>query len=266
MIALLLILAGIAAGRWARQLETPEIKAQMKELQRLYLARSDINRVRNADGVEFLRQEAVRIEGLIEKGSTSEQAVNEQLAAFEWQIDFLARLDAMEVSVAMTKPALSSQISAGLVEARRQLIAGDRQAAQTAFDAVRDVIRNAAKPAVPLLPGVAPDPVASVLLSLGASASTGPGGGAVPSGWSLTKLLAFFTGDPSVGAGLRYWVVKPLLAIVLLGALGAIGLYTLYVKVPTFGSSGMYEYLGLFVWGLGAEAAQRTLTGLQVPR
>lgn len=39
----------------------------------------------------------------------------------------------------------------------------------------------------------------------------------------------------------------------------------LYVKVSTFGSAGLYEYLGLFVWGLGAEAAQKTLTGLQLP-
>jgi hypothetical protein len=51
------------------------------------------------------------------------------------------------------------------------------------------------------------------------------------------------------------------LGIILLLALCAIGLYILYVKVPTFGASGLYEYLGLFVWGLGADVAQRTLTG-----
>ena len=73
------------------------------------------------------------------------------------------------------------------------------------------------------------------------------------------------SGDSPVGTKFRFWILRPVLGLALLLLLCLTGLYTLYIKVPTFGSAGMYEYLGLFLWGLGAEVAQRTLTSLQLP-
>ncbi len=42
-----------------------------------------------------------------------------------------------------------------------------------------------------------------------------------------------------------------------------LGLQTLYVNSgATFGVGGLYDYLGLFLWGVTADVAQRTLLNL----
>jgi hypothetical protein len=67
------------------------------------------------------------------------------------------------------------------------------------------------------------------------------------SGWQ--RLLALISGIrpfPEV----RYWALRPLLWSVLLILLALFGLQTLYVNArTTFGAAGVYDYLGLFLWG-----------------
>jgi hypothetical protein len=262
VVPLILIIAGIVAGRLSRQLESPEIKAQMKALQRFYIASSRIDHLRDADSVRFLRDEATEIKRKIERGSTSEQDMTAILAKFEGHIDFLAQLDTLDINLAAT-PALQAAVAGDLAAARSALSAGDDDAARKSYDAARQKIKaEAAKPAPMVAKGPTSTVAPSVLLSIDKPVLAQSETATQLGFWA--KTWAFLTGDPSVGASLRYWLVQPLLALTLLIALAAIGLYTLYVKVPTFGSSGLYEYLGLFVWGLGAEVAQRTLTGLQL--
>jgi hypothetical protein len=56
------------------------------------------------------------------------------------------------------------------------------------------------------------------------------------------------------------WVVRPLLYVVLLLILLAIGLDSLYVnKGATFGAHPFADYLSLILWGLGSDVAGRTL-------
>jgi len=60
-----------------------------------------------------------------------------------------------------------------------------------------------------------------------------------------------------------YPIVRPLIHALLLGVLVLIGLQTLYITSgTTFGSAGIYDYLGLFLWGLSADVAQATLQNL----
>jgi hypothetical protein len=62
--------------------------------------------------------------------------------------------------------------------------------------------------------------------------------------------------------------LQPLLFLVLLALLMLVGLKYLYIDAPggaTFGSSGAYDHLGLFLWGLSADVAQRTLQQLTLP-
>jgi hypothetical protein len=60
-----------------------------------------------------------------------------------------------------------------------------------------------------------------------------------------------------------FWVVRPLLALVLLGGLSAMGLGSLYVeKGGTFGARPFSDYLGLILWGLSADVASRSLSNL----
>jgi len=80
----------------------------------------------------------------------------------------------------------------------------------------------------------------------------------------LARLLAAASGGRIIGAKARYWLVRPLLYLLLLVLLSLVGLQSLYVNSgATFGSMGFYDYLGLFLWGLSADVAQRTLQSLQ---
>jgi len=81
-------------------------------------------------------------------------------------------------------------------------------------------------------------------------------------GW-LAQLLAALAGARVIGTEVRFWLIRPLLFLILLAVLTLLGLQTLYIKAgATFGVSGLYDYLGLFLWGLTADVAQRTLQQL----
>lgn len=70
-----------------------------------------------------------------------------------------------------------------------------------------------------------------------------------------------------VRAEATYWFVRPLLYAVLLVGLTIVGLNTLYIeKGETFGSRPLSDYLGLLLWGLSADVASRSLSGLQGQR
>ena len=67
-----------------------------------------------------------------------------------------------------------------------------------------------------------------------------------------------------VRAEATYWFVRPLLYGVLLIGLTIVGLNTLYIeKGETLGSRPLSDYLGLLLWGLSADVASRSLSGLQ---
>jgi hypothetical protein len=80
------------------------------------------------------------------------------------------------------------------------------------------------------------------------------------------RALGKLAGINVTSAVYRYWLWRPLLAIVLLVVLVLLGLQYLYVGIPTFGSTGLPEYFGLFVWGVSAEVATATLQRLPARR
>ncbi len=70
-----------------------------------------------------------------------------------------------------------------------------------------------------------------------------------------------------VRAEATYWFVRPLLYGVLLVGLTIVGLNTLYIeKGEVFGARPLSDYLGLLLWGLSADVASRSLSGLQERR
>jgi len=67
-----------------------------------------------------------------------------------------------------------------------------------------------------------------------------------------------------VRAEATFWVVRPLLALILLVGLSAVGMGSLYVeRGTTFGARPFADYLGLILWGLSADVASRSLSSLQ---
>jgi len=76
-------------------------------------------------------------------------------------------------------------------------------------------------------------------------------------------LQPFLTGDKFPVAELRYRVARPVLGGLLLLLLLLIGLETLYVQAgTTFGAAGLYDYLGLVLWGFSSAVASSTFQSL----
>jgi hypothetical protein len=79
------------------------------------------------------------------------------------------------------------------------------------------------------------------------------------------RALAWLSGI-NLNAEVRYWLFRPLLFLVLLLLLVLAGLKALYIDgSASFGSGGLYDYLGLFMWGLSAQIVQSTLQNLRFP-
>jgi uncharacterized protein with FMN-binding domain len=81
--------------------------------------------------------------------------------------------------------------------------------------------------------------------------------------WLQRSLLVISRVSDRARAEATFWVVRPLLALVLLGGLSAMGLGSLYIeKGTTFGARPFSDYLGLILWGLSADVASRSLSNL----
>jgi uncharacterized membrane-anchored protein YhcB (DUF1043 family) len=76
------------------------------------------------------------------------------------------------------------------------------------------------------------------------------------------KSLIFLSGS-KFRTQATYWFARPLFSLILLFGLSIVGLRSLYVqKGTTFGADPFSDYLGLFVWGLSADVASRSLSNL----
>lgn len=79
------------------------------------------------------------------------------------------------------------------------------------------------------------------------------------------KFLITLSGvSERVRAEATFWVVRPLLSLILLVGLSAVGMGSLYIENgTTFGARPFSDYLGLILWGLSADVASRSLSSLQ---
>ena len=78
------------------------------------------------------------------------------------------------------------------------------------------------------------------------------------------QLISLTALSDEIQAEATYWFVRPFLYVVLLLALLAMGLQSLYIENGlTFGVNHFVDYLGLVVWGLSSDVAGRSLSSLQ---
>lgn len=86
-----------------------------------------------------------------------------------------------------------------------------------------------------------------------------------PTPLKLQQILVNLSGvSAQVRSEATFWVVRPLLSLILLVGLSAVGMGSLYVENgTTFGARPFADYLGLILWGLSADVASRSLSSLQ---
>ncbi|MDJ0839104.1 MAG: hypothetical protein QNK37_21490 [Acidobacteriota bacterium] len=65
----------------------------------------------------------------------------------------------------------------------------------------------------------------------------------------------------------RHWWLRAVVWLLILVSSLLLGLHTLYVKDgATFGAGGIYDYLGVFLWGVSSDLAQGALSTLTFPK
>lgn len=270
---LLVLLFGVIAGRLIKNMSTPEAVLQIKLLKRLFRIQDSVLGLRSDRDRKLLLGRLDDLKARIESGSETEQTLTQELDKVEVAARLLRRLEALaDEASKLADLTLREQILKKINEAADTLMGGDAAGCARLITEIEVSLRQAQKD----LPDDSTDEltrVNSALDSVREARATVDEAAKVfnapppeePSG--PARVLARLAGTDLIGAGTRFFVLRPIFFIALLILLTLIGLKSLYIDNGTnFGSGGLYDYLGLFLWGLSAEVAQRTLQTLSLPR
>ena len=272
--ALIVIFAGIFVGRLAQDMESPKAQKQVKIYPRYVQLVGNAASINNKDASEYLEKQFQAVKQKINKGEETEEILEQELNKLDVSVGFLTKLEQLETQLNKSGlDALEAEVNPEIIEARNLLIAGDLKQAQELGQKVEEQLREAQEEdgsmgnitediIQPLLDGFRES--SNKLIEVFQAAIPKP---KLPGGrrWNwLAKLLAALSGIQTLNAEFRYWFIRPFLWLVLLIVLVLLGLQTLYVNAgATFGVNGLYDYLGLFLWGLSADIANRGLRRLQ---
>ena len=194
--------------------------------------------------------------------------IDASLGALAARAEALAELRRIEARIAGNQYPAAMEARKKIALARERLGRGEDATALVA--AVRE---DLGKLRTGLMRGGAAPP-AELEEALGACETLGEAAGraraaavqAPPPAWPrLRRVLAWVSGfSDVVRAEATLWLARPLLYVVLVVGLVAVGLDTLYVQNgATFGARPFADFLGLFLWGLSADVASRTLSNLK---
>jgi hypothetical protein len=263
---LVVVLLGVVLGRLSRGLSTPQAQLQGNLYPRYYRLRQEATRVRNPEAGARLDTDLAALERKISLGEADEATLTQEANQLETRIQFLAGLDELEVQLAANAQAaaLAQQVLPQIREARQDALAGNIAHAQELRTQVEQRLRQVQQDQ-PM--GAARDILAGALRVVQAAAPQAQQAAPTPPGgprWNwLANFLAFLTGSSVAQARISYWLFRPLMFLVLLVLLVLLGMQSLYVNAgASFGVNGVYDYVGLLLWGMSADIAQRTLQNL----
>lgn len=243
---LLAIVAGIFLGRFAQRMGTPAALRIQQNMKTYYELRAAAEEVQDAKAREYLRKLLDRLKQDGVDPAVSDASVSAQVAQLKEQTSFLAGLERLE-SLSASEPDLAKPIQEGIQEARKQLIEDNDL---TAAEAIRAKLEKLLKETPHAMTKGGPGFAAR----LTTKAPRPPPGYAV----FLNRLVS----SPVMGAEFQYLVLRPLLFFMLLVGLCLVGLQSSYLSSATFGVNGLYDYLGLVLWGIGSDLTQKTLQNL----
>jgi hypothetical protein len=247
--ALLAIAIGIVVGRMSQSLATPLFQFQSGLLARVYLIKSDAERLTDSAVRTLILERLRNVIDRIELASGVDNGIVSDVDAIAAQLLAGMRLDRLVTAVAgIPDAARRSALQAQVDEIRMKILGGSTK------DAVDQLDKAEADAGTPRMraPAFARTPQAAA------------SGGQPPKRRTFTRVVNFLAGAPGpASVRVKYGVVRPSLFLVLLFVLCMVGFNTLYVKASAgFGSAGLFDLFGLFIWGLTADVAQSTLQRL----
>jgi hypothetical protein len=268
--ALVAVFLGIVVGRLARDMETPIAKKQVKLLPRWYDLRAKIDQITDRSARQQMESELPTARAKIDSAADTEEVASKFLDDLDAKVSFLMDLQNIEekLQTLANVPAEAEQL---IQDARSSLLEGKAAEAEQTREKITTLIAHAEAPGDMM--GLSDD-VIKVWSSLVNVLSKPTGPSLTQSQMALSAanqhqtsrlriILSALSGLQFVTAESRFWFFRPALSVLLLVLLALVGLQTLYVNSgATFGVGGLYDYLGLFLWGITADVAQRTLLNL----
>jgi hypothetical protein len=272
LLPLLIIFIGVVFGRFVSSMTSPIAQMQNRLLQRYYQLRGRISNLLPEWVRSHLSEQLGNVLRRITSATATEQILSQELDKLDKDVDFLRRLEIVEneANALGLRDVIENEIS----QARRALLANDVDRAEAQYRAAWDKVRNAAgqmqtsRAVAQAGNVVVAVPIESYLASEAPPVELQR---QAPDAQHVSRLiswpahtLAWLAGTRVISlTEIRYWLVRPLLFIALLILLTLLGWQTLYINNGTnFGVGGLLDYLGLFLWGLSADIAQRTLQNL----
>jgi hypothetical protein len=269
---LVVLLLGVMVGRLIKNMSAPEAVLQVKLLKRLYRLQNAVQSLQSERDCEILQGRLDDLRARIESANETEQALTQELDKLEVGVRLLRRLEELERQTSLlSNAALRAEIKDKIDAATMALLKDQVEECQRLITEIEVSLRQAYE-------NVADDAVADAhigsALNFAREASTvsteareAHDAPPPPQPDRPTQLLAMLAGTDLMSADARYWVWRPIFFLLFLLLLTMLGLKTLYIDGgANFGGGGVYDYLGLFLWGLSADVVQRTLQNLPLSR
>jgi hypothetical protein len=271
-----IIVLGIALGRLARGMETPAAKLQMKYARQLTRIRLKAQAVSNAGARSYLSRELGKVNEAINRvqGVEDEASLKQTLEQLEKIANLLLDLDKWEAELARmgANNTLSLKLKPMIIQARNHVVAGETESAVEQYNLILSEVRAAQankQMGDPQTDQLGVTEAERTLAELTTTTEKQAAQAGRRLGWlyELYKATARFVAGllgMQLTADVRYWLLRPIFWLLVLFLLALLGMQTLYVNAgATFGAAGIYDYLGLFLWGVSVDVASSGLRNLQ---
>jgi hypothetical protein len=259
ILPLIVLILGIVLGRLIQSTNTPRAQAQIRLLDKFNLVSVAVDNVGTAEVKRALQLRLSETLVDIRKMSQGETDISNQL-------DLILRLAADSDKLDLVEPLIQA-VADATVKAQLTKLLADARVALTRADPVTaeknlaDIDSGLSPAPAPLPPGALP-PAPPVPAA--PPEPTVPAPPAKPN--FVLKSISFLSGAEPIDGDFFVHYGRPLMFLLLLILLAFVGLYNSYIKNATFGVEGYFDYLSLFLWGISADVAQKTLQNLSLSR
>jgi hypothetical protein len=249
LLPLLILILGIVVGRLLQSANTPQAQMQTRLLDKYYGVQNEIGRVGDADARKSLMLRMGQALAYIRALSLPETDISNELDLILRLATDSNILDVLETSIQQeADPNRKAQLSGFLSAARAAILAANAVVAEQNINQINATLSH--------LHGAA-------AMMLDARPHPGPQP-ANPAPNKFARLVSWLSGTAMINGDAWYRYGRPLMFVLLLVLLSLVGLYNSYVKNATFGADGLFDYLSLFLWGISADVAQKTLQNLSL--
>jgi len=249
LLPFLVLILGIALGRLIQSTNTPRAQAQMRLLDKYNQVSVVVESVGQVPAKQSLQLRLGQTLVDIRRMSRSEAEIGTQLDLVLRLAADSDNLDTVELRIQkVTADPPKSQLLTLLAAARAAILSADSATAEKNLSTIDTLLSGSVSRAPALVAPIPAPPNSQTKPNL------------------LLRCLSWLSGAETINGEWFYSYGRPLMFLLLLILLSLVGLYNSYIKNATFGVEGYFDYLSLFLWGISADVAQKTLQNLSLSR